>query len=624
MGATSKWTNDKCDWCPSKGICRSTADIVFGTRCTGNVFQPKKGWVRTCPRSPTVSKYRNPSTNPADWFLSQSEITRSRGFVPRTGTCTSAYTSGNAATLLEDGRAVFKKWMDDLNAAKNGDYAYISSWLIGPNNLALDPLAEDVDATRLENVWKSAINRGVRCLALPWRNQIEDGPPLASGRKWHEKFQDMTNNAAAASSYANGKKSRCIVDGRTGLTDSIHQKFMATSHSGKISAIVGGIDVTYARWDTMTRTPKEMEARLQYGLNEPLNNEVSAEGRAGWMDRSVALKGPSAACVANTFVERWNDPQVPLEHSGLGLGDLVDNNNWSNRPEKEKKVLENSQKTDKNHYVQILRTMPCEYSLPAEHYPYAPHGESSYQMGLEKVIRAAKNYIYIEDQYGMFTHDIQMALFDSLRNGLQHLIVVVAPALEKSNGNALFLMNCGSSQYDMWYPLKKAYPDQVKIYERSDGVFIHSKTWLVDDVWFMTGSANLNERSMSVDPEIGAAIIDGDTEKNADGLTVTSFGLDARATMFFELTHEDPDFLRNAKLAEALAKFDNGANTKVSELDLASLAKSSVAGLNIGGVFGGNAAQGLCQDSRTECPTPRPTASPRPGTRAPVPWWKRF
>ena len=627
MGATSEWTNDECDWCEETKKCRSTWDIMMGTRCTGNFFEPMRGWKNTCPAgSASMSGMRQPATTASSWFLSESEITRSRGGVARS--LCNAWSSGNVVEMLPVGKDVFTRWMENLNNAGNNDFAYISSWLIGPNNLALDPLSDDIDSTRLENVWKAAINKGVRCLALPWRNQIEDGPPLASGRAWHSKFQEMTNAAAAASPKANGRKSRCIVDGRTGLTDSIHQKFMVTSISGELTSIVGGIDVTYARWDTMSRTEDEKAARIKYGLEEPTGtkglletSEAATEGRGGWLDRSVNLKGPSAACVANNFVERWNDPETPLEHSGIGLGDLVENNNWENRPANEPLATESSQPQRGTHNVQILRTEPCNYGcilgMGCNTYPYAPKGELSIQKGMQKAIKTAKNYIYIEDQYGMYVKDVQLSLFEALKNGLAHLVVLVAPALEKSNGNALYMMNCAGSQYDMWFPLKNAYPDRVRIYERNDAVFIHSKTWLIDDVWFMTGSANLNERSMTVDPEINAAVVDSTTEVSADGITVNKFGLDARATIFYENTLVPEETLRSLKFVDALNMFDTAPNRRVNRLDLSTMQSFAI-----------NAAQGVCQDARKMCrttpaPTHPPTKRPTPRPTS-APWWRSF
>ena len=618
MGATSEWTNDGCEWCPETKKCVSTFDIVLGARCTGGIFEPSKGWKTTCPSS-SLSGMRQPATAASSWFLSESEITRSRGGVARS--LCNAWSSGNVAEMLPSGKDVFTRWMQDLNNAGDNDFAYISSWLIGPNNLALDPLSDDIDSTRLENVWKAAINRGVRSLALPWRNQVEDGPPLASGRAWHSKFQEMTNAAAAASPKANGRKSRCIVDGRTGITDSIHQKFMVTSIDGELTSIVGGIDITYARWDTMSRTETEKAAGIWYGMEEPTGG-AGSEGRGGWLDRSINLKGPSAACAANNFVERWNDPETPLLHSGIGLGDLVGQNKWGSRPDNEPRASESSQPQRGTHNVQLLRTLPCNYGcvlgMGCNTYPYAPKGELSIQLGIQKAISMAKNYIYIEDQYGMYVKDLQLQLLESLKNGLQHLVVVVAPALEKSNGNALFLMNCAGSQYDMWFPLKKAYPNRVRIYERTDAVFIHSKTWLIDDVWFMTGSANINERSMSVDPELNAAVVDSVTETNADGITVNKFGLDARATMFYEQSMVSEDTLRSLKFIDALDMFDTAPNTRVKRLDLSSMQS-----------FAGNAAQGVCQDARKMCtPTKAPTFPPT--TRRPTPkpasssWWRRF
>ena len=76
---------------------------------------------------------------------------------------------------------------------------------------------------------------------------------------------------------------------------------------------------------------------------------------------------------------------------------------------------------------------------------------------------------------------IQNGIFRSLafalESGLKHLVVLLA----KDSG--VHLAGCAASQYNMWMPFKKAYPDRVHLLLRKDDAFVHSKMMIVDDVY---------------------------------------------------------------------------------------------------------------------------------------------
>jgi len=94
-----------------------------------------------------------------------------------------------------------------------------------------------------------------------------------------------------------------------------------------------------------------------------------------------------------------------------------------------------------------------------------------------------------------------------------------------------------------------------------DARFVHSKTWLIDDVWFYTGSANLNERSFFVDQELGAAVVDEETVMGPDGFEVGAFALNARARMWAEMAgsgEADVAAFLAMPLKMAVASFDWG------------------------------------------------------------------
>ena len=100
-----------------------------------------------------------------------------------------------------------------------------------------------------------------------------------------------------------------------------------------------------------------------------------------------------------------------------------------------------------------------------------------------KAINTASNFIYIEDQYGIYVKDVFDALHAALERGVGHIVVLIQiPDPESAQ------FGYDSYQADMWNPLKEAFPGKVQVYERNDEVYVHSKIVVVDDVWMAVGS----------------------------------------------------------------------------------------------------------------------------------------
>jgi cardiolipin synthase len=53
----------------------------------------------------------------------------------------------------------------------------------------------------------------------------------------------------------------------------------------------------------------------------------------------------------------------------------------------------------------------------------------------------------------------------------------------------------------------------VKIYER-EGVILHSKSMVIDDVWSVVGSSNLDHRSILYNDEVDAVVIGAETARS--------------------------------------------------------------------------------------------------------------
>lgn len=111
----------------------------------------------------------------------------------------------------------------------------------------------------------------------------------------------------------------------------------------------------------------------------------------------------------------------------------------------------------------------------------------------------------------MWCVDAADALATALRTHPELRVVVVLPAYPDLDGRVSGPAN-RISQLRVLARLAEAGHDRFAAYdlERPDGwpIYIHAKLCIIDDVWMMVGSDNLNRRSWTHDSELAVAIID--------------------------------------------------------------------------------------------------------------------
>jgi phosphatidylserine/phosphatidylglycerophosphate/cardiolipin synthase-like enzyme len=176
------------------------------------------------------------------------------------------------------------------------------------------------------------------------------------------------------------------------------------------------------------------------------------------------------------------------------------------------------------HAVQVLRTYPARW----RRYPFAPMGERSIAAAYRKVLRRAHRMIYIEDQY-LWAPGIARLLARALRTDPDLHLVAVVPRWADKEGKAALPSLLGRERaIDV---CRAAGGDRFAIYdvENHDGVpvYVHAKVVVIDDVWLMVGSDNLNRRSWTHDSELSAAVLD-DTRDQRRPLDPAGLGDGAR------------------------------------------------------------------------------------------------
>jgi phospholipase D1/2 len=478
-----------------------------------------------------------PLLEAADWFLTEQELTDSRGGAPRNDLA--VFTSGNAVTSYTVPNEYFNAVYDDLSASGAGDRVLMASW-----DSALVPLKPDADptgaTTGFHDVFADVVGRGGDVKMLVWTNLL---------RPHNVDVREAINSIPA--SPVNGARAQFIFDDRVpSISSSHHQKTLViaanTSSGGDDHpvAFVGGLELNNDRWDTISHN------------NTAIRDAAGITFRhKGWIDGEVRIHGPAAKDVAYNFLQRWNSRYKPCQGLADDLLDF-DNPDYDHLPPLDY-ASSNTTSALGRQNVQIVRTYSCKY----KHYEeFAPFGETSLLQARIKAIKNARNFIYIEDQYFILVPELLDALLQMMPRLQKVVIVAHAPVGQiKLTGYEKYF-------YEMVSSLQNRYPNKFRLYttKLDLDVYIHSKLVIIDDVYLSVGSANWNRRSMTSDSELNANVVDGDTIQSPDGITVNRFARDFRLRKFVEMTGVPYAELDAMRFLDAARQFDVAAANKSS------------------------------------------------------------
>ncbi len=423
------------------------------------------------------------STLPSEWFLSAEE--RADGApAGRTDGARPAWTEGNRVEPLIHGAAYFARLTGCLVGLDPGDRVLLTDWR-GDDDELLRP-----GGPRLGEVLSGLARRGVEVRGLLWRS--------------HPKLFGF--NEAEASELArlvNGSGGTLLLDARVRRGGSHHQKLVALLHPARHAddvAFVGGIDLCHGRRDDLEHAGDPQAERLDpaYGAQPP------------WHDIQAEVQGPAVADLVETFRERWNDP-TPLERRGFRLGRIKVRATEEPVAPDPLPPLEGERAARGTHAVQVLRTYPVKRPP----YPFAPKGERSIARMYSKALARARSLIYVEDQY-FWSEEIASLFEAALRRAPDLRIVAVVPRHPDRNGR-ISGPATRLGQLTMMNRLMEAGGDRFAIYdlenERGDAIYVHAKVVVIDDVFAMIGSDNLNRRSWTHDSELSVAVLDEELDE---------------------------------------------------------------------------------------------------------------
>ena len=433
------------------------------------------------PGSSTGHGDPNDAADPAiaAWFLTPDErgngatrIDRRRHAEPY------AYTDGNQVTVLVDGRAYYDRLLAALEAAPSGSVVHFTDWRGDPDERL------DGSGSEVARVLAELARRGVAVRGLVWRSHPDDA-----------HFSEEENlHLVETVNEAGGE---VLLDERVRRDGSHHQKLFVIrcpSHPELDVAFVGGIDLCHGRHDDPSHRGDEQAIELdrRYGP------------RPAWHDLQLELRGPAVADVAWTFRERWEDP-TRLDHRNPWRRFLA---HIAAEPDQPSPLPPAG--TDPSpvgvHAVQVLRT----YAAKRPPFPFAPDGERSIARAYLKAFGRARRLVYVEDQY-LWSRAAADVLADRLRETPELHLVAVVPRYPDRDGR-LSGPPYRIGQQQALEQLREAGGSRVNVFdiESPTGwpIYVHAKVCIIDDVWMIVGSDNLNLRSWTNDSELSCAVID--------------------------------------------------------------------------------------------------------------------
>jgi len=444
---------------------------------------------------PVQSIYMAQSPSPDSWFV--------KNDFPL-----SFFTEKNRVTPLVDGIETFKTIVSYLQRVRRTEQiAWLAGWWATHDFELID---KDSSSTLLE------MAKAIDAVKAEFRVIL-----------WSQTLLKNNKRAVEAVNLLPNKHGFGILDNQTRVFGSHHQKFLVVFLSqDEAVTFCGGIDINPNR------------------IDNPDHSLFFA-----YHDTHAQLEGPVTADFMRLYVERWNDHNDAIADPAKRI-----------RPPN---VF--IKDTDGDCFVQVTRTMPR-----GTHSSVINGIQGSFK-AVQRAVQRAQHFIYIEEQYLVpyyghvpFDPDIDFPgkpgfvqdLLDALKR-IKFLLIVIphhvtapqvmarrreflealsrAAGTDKTKINVYYLKRKAPSKKDPKIPDETALEEDAmlsqgdisntkeaqKEYEIMGGgfnsghrpyrdeIYVHTKVWLVDDVYVKCGSMNVNRRGFTYDSESDFHAVDG-------------------------------------------------------------------------------------------------------------------
>jgi phospholipase D1/2 len=284
-------------------------------------------------------------------------------------------------------------------------------------------------------------------------------------------------------------------DGTVPLGGSHHQKVAIID--GQV-AFMGSADICQDRWDTSAHVARD-----------PLRVSRKEQAYKPYHEVQAVFTGEPVRSLIDLFADRWQ----------YATGESL---------EPESFVVENPG---------LFASLPLTLPMPvadvglSRTVPGAPDREHVHEIRdlYVRAIHNAKRFIYIETQYltSCCVRDALVARMKDQDKPKLDIVMMLPQKPEKFKEEVFIGIPQGTVLDEVVSAAKEhghalglynvATPDPASGVDASLFVYIHAKLMVVDDVFFTMGSANLANRSMTVDSEINATWVaqPGDGELRA-------------------------------------------------------------------------------------------------------------
>jgi phosphatidylserine/phosphatidylglycerophosphate/cardiolipin synthase-like enzyme len=432
-----------------------------------------------------------------------------RRYLARLPTAPPPDLGGSEWTPLIDGSEYFPALAEAIDDTEPGDCLFVLGLQLDPDVDLRGHSRESAEWSPIGMVLAKAAGRGVDVRIILAGSVFTGGMPFRVG--------PFVGNVAAARELRSIRtpeddgapplQHRVLLDWSGHRLGSNHQKAIVITRRGTLEAYVGGIDVAAGRGDG----PPHVQMRR-------------GDTPWGWHDAAQRLRGPVAQGVWEVARERWREaaslPARPAWYRGAGIGRL----NPMPVPPDPGPAPDVPGAGERDQAIQILRSYGRWKQHPPPPAPRRPwahipaEGVQEVFHALAHAIDAARDYVYVEDQYfreypgGDQRFELYGHLRDAAARGVR--LLLIGSGVRRPDDVRGGLANRElppDIRRKVVDPLPEATRTNVAFF-RVEGVTVHAKVVLVDDRFACIGSANIFSRSMvGTDHELSVAVVDGGT-----------------------------------------------------------------------------------------------------------------
>ncbi|EGP83846.1 uncharacterized protein MYCGRDRAFT_48706, partial [Zymoseptoria tritici IPO323] len=333
--------------------------------------------------------------------------------------------NGNNIKWYVDGRDYF--WAVSVALERAKETIYIEDWWLSPELFLRRPPAEN-QHWRLDNILKRAAERGVKIYVVVYR-EVEQALTCNSQHTKHALHSLCPEGTPGAGNIKVMRHpDHNVLENASDMTFywAHHEKFIVIDYD---MAFIGGLDLCFGRWDNRQHpladahpagVAKEVFPGQDFNNNRIMDfqsvqdwksNEVSKAdyGRMPWHDVAMGVIGPCIYDIAEHFVLRWNFCKRDKykrddRYDWLTLTGRTGDDEDLIGVQRPKHPVGDYQKgypsteVDKGHIV-VDGPVHAQLVRSSADWSSGILTEQSIQNAYCQVIRDAKHFVYIENQF---------------------------------------------------------------------------------------------------------------------------------------------------------------------------------------------------------------------------------